>query len=134
MRNEFSIANTINVTVEENLVGFSARQSTAIENAQRVYKALGHPSFDNFLRVIKSNYIKDLPVTEADARNMISAYGPDVHALRGKAVRRRAPHVPSSRRILPPDSILRANKNVVLCVDIFFVDSIPFILAVSRNI
>ena len=73
-------------------------------------------------------------MTEADARNMISAYGPDVHALRGKTVRRRAPHVPSSRRIIPPDSILRANNNVVLCTDIFFVDSIPFILAVSRNI
>ena len=120
MRNDFSIANTINATVQENLVGFSARQRTAIENAQRVYTALRHPSFDNFLRVIKSNYIKDLPVTEADAKNMISAYGPDVHALRGKTVRCRVPHVPASRRILPPDSTLRAKKNVVLCADIFF--------------
>ena len=76
LRNESFVANTINVTVEENLAGFSARQRTAFKNARRVYKALGHPSFDNFLRVIKSNYIKNLPVSEANAKNMISAYWP----------------------------------------------------------
>ena len=84
--------------------------------------------------MIKYRQIPNLPISEQDARNMVKAYGPDVHALRGKTVRRKAKHVPSLRRILPPDSILRANKDIVLCTDLFYVDGITFVLAVSRNI
>ena len=124
----------VNATVEENLRAYSPRQRTAIMKAKEVYADVGRPSQETFLRMIKYRQLPGLPITEEDARNMLKAYGPDVHALRGKTVRRKANHVPGSRRLLPPDSILRANGNVTLCTDMFRVDGLIFLLAVSRNL
>src|SRR5210317_1910451 len=76
----------------------------------------------------------NLPINAQDAKNMIKAYGPDVHALKGKVVRRKPGHVATGRRFSVPPEILNTNSDVVLCTDIFFVDSIPFLLVVSRNI
>src|SRR6056300_1540622 len=84
--------------------------------------------------MIKYRQMPNMPIREHDAKNMIKAYGPDTHALKGKTVRRKAEHVPTARRFSVPPEILNANSDVVLCTDIFFVDSIPFLLAVSRNI
>ena len=124
----------LNTTLEENLKAFSPRQRSGIEKAREVYASVGRPSFEHFLRMLKYRQISNVPIRIDDARNMIKAYGPDVHALRGKTVRQKPSHVPSGQRLEVPEPILRANKRVVLCSDIFFVDGIIFLLAVSRNI
>ena len=84
--------------------------------------------------MLKYRQIPNVPIKIDDAKNMIKAYGPDVHALRGKTVRWKPSHVPSGQRLEVPEPIIRAHSRVTLCSDIFFVDGIIFLLAVSRNI
>ena len=124
----------LNLTVKEKLKAFSPRQRNGIEKAREVYASVGRPGFDKFIRMIQYRQMPNLPINVQDAKNMMKAYGPDVHALKGKVVRRKPDHVATGRRFSIPPEIINANSDVVLCTDIFFVDGIPFLLAVSRNI
>jgi hypothetical protein len=124
----------LNLTVKEKLKAFSPRQRNGIEKAREVYASIGRPGFDKFIRMIQYRQMPNLPINVQDAKNMMKAYGPDVHALKGKVVRRKPDHVATGRRFSIPPEIINANSDVVLCTDIFFVDGIPFLLAVSRNI
>src|SRR6056300_1047519 len=113
---------TINMSVAENLKPFTPRHPSGIEKAREAYAAVGRPGFDTFLRMIKYRQMPNMPIREHDAKNMIKAYGPDVHALKGKTVRQKPEQVPTARRFSVPPEILNANSDVVLCTDIFFVD------------
>ena len=60
-------------TLEENLKAFSARQRTGIEKAREVYVEVGRPSNDKFLRIVKYRQLPNIPISEEDAKNMITA-------------------------------------------------------------
>jgi hypothetical protein len=53
-------------TVSENKTGFTKRQIKCSEIAQNLYKTLRYPSMKDFKWVIRSNQIKDCPVTIQD--------------------------------------------------------------------
>ncbi len=121
-------------TVAENLKGYTKRQIKGIEVARRTYEAAGYPSHQIFTRMITQRQLPGCPATLDDAENMLRVYGPNVPALKGKTTRRTPGHVASNQIVSLDPRILTAHKNVTLCVDIFFVDQMVFLLTVSRNI
>ena len=74
------------------------------------------------------------PISLDDAKNMFRLLEQDVAVLKGKTVRRDTSHVASNQTIPVDPDILRLHKSVTLCIDIFYVDGLPFLLTVSRNI
>jgi hypothetical protein len=56
---EFTFANT----VSENKAGFTKRQIKDVEVARSLYSKLNYPSWKDFKWIIRSNQIKDCPVT-----------------------------------------------------------------------
>jgi hypothetical protein len=50
-------------TVSENKAGFTKRQIKEVEVAQSLYSKLNYPSWKDFKWIIRSNQIKDCPVT-----------------------------------------------------------------------
>ena len=101
----------LNLTVKEKLKAFSPRQRNGIEKAREVYASIGRPGFDKFIRMIQYRQMPNLPINVQDAKNMMKAYGPDVHALKGKVVRRKPDHVATGRRFSIPPEIINANSD-----------------------
>jgi hypothetical protein len=120
-------------TVSENKEGFTKRQIKAAETARTLYATLGYPSVKDFRWVIRSNMIKDCPVTVQDADVAHKIWGPNIAALKGKTTRKK-PNPVARDYVKVPKELLQLHKEVFLTADIFFVNKIPFFLTFSRKI
>jgi Reverse transcriptase (RNA-dependent DNA polymerase) len=78
-------------------------------------------------------YLANCPVTEHDVRVADDIYGPNLGSLKGKTVHRPSPHVHAGVDPVPPD-ILGRHRGVTLAIDIMFVNKIPFLVTLSRNL
>ena len=71
-------------TVSENKEGFTKRQIKGAEVARTLYATLSYPSMKDFKWVIRSNQIKDCPVTVQDVDVALKIWGKNIAALKGK--------------------------------------------------
>jgi hypothetical protein len=78
-------------TVKENMAGFTKREVEGAKLARKIYHSMGCPTVESFKHVIRSNLIKNCPVTTQDAINAEKIFGPDVAAIKGKTTRRPPP-------------------------------------------
>ncbi len=114
---------------------FSKREVAAADAARSLYRKLSCPSDDEFQQILRSDRIRNCPVTPDDARRAMIIYGPDVATLKGKTRRAAAAsRVPSFLAVPHPAPILEYHRDVTICADIFFVQQIPFYHSVSRGI
>ena len=74
-------------SVEENKMGYTGHQFEQAKRARRLYHLVGAPTIENFKHRIRSNIIKDCPVTEKDVNIAEKIFGPDVGMLKGKTTR-----------------------------------------------
>ena len=121
-------------TVQANEDGFTTRQVQQTRLARHLYALLGRPSPNDFIKFVRNNQLKNCPVSVDDANRSIRIYGPDIPALRGKSVRIQPTHVIVPEISPVPDDILRDHSNIHLCIDICFVNNIPFLVTISRSI
>ena len=73
------------------------------------------------------------PVTIEDVMRAEKINGPSVQALKGKTIRTK-PSLVVSDYVAVPHAIFEENRNVTLSVDVMFVNRIPFITSISRNL
>ena len=83
--------------------------------------------------MISENMIMNWPVTVKDVIRADKIYGRDIHALKGKTKRTQPTQVITDYVKLP-HSVLEKNKHVTLSIDIMYVNIIPFVTTISRNI
>jgi hypothetical protein len=126
---EFTLINT----VSENKEGFTKRQIKAAEAARTLYATLSYPSWRDFRWIIRSNQIKDCPVSVQDVDAAFEIWGKNVAALKGKTTRRK-PIPVAEDFVRIPKEILNMHKDVALTADVFFVNKIPFFITLSRKI
>lgn len=119
-------------TVKDNEEAFTKREVQQARLARQLYSRLGRPSHEDFIKFIRNNSLKNCPVNVEDANRSIRIYGPDIPALRGKAVRVQPNHVIVPEIPPVPENILRDHPNIHLCADICFVNNIPFLVTISR--
>jgi hypothetical protein len=87
----------------------------------------------DFKWIIRSNLIKDCPVTVQDIQVASKIWGKDIAALKGKTTRSKS--TPVARDFVKvPKETMKLHKEVYLTMDIFFVNKIPFFLTLSRKI
>jgi hypothetical protein len=120
-------------TFSENKTGFTKRQIKCAEIAQNLYNNLSYPSMKDFKWVIRSNQIKDCPVTIQDIDVATKIWGKDIAALKWKTTRNKT-HPVAREYVKIPKELLRLHKEVFMTTDIFSVKKIPFFLTLSRNI
>ena len=130
---EFSEAKIFVNTVSGKMEGYSKRQIKGAEQASALYAKLGYPSHKDFKWILRSNQIKDCPVTVDDADNALNIWGKNVAALKGKTTRRK-PMPVKGNQLRVPREFMKLHKYVHLTADIFFVNKIPFFITLSRNI
>ena len=101
--------------------------------ARNAYQAAGSPSMQDFKCMIRSNVIKDCPITLEDIRKAELICGKDVGALKGKTTKtKNAPHVRDL--MVPPKALIKKNRDVTLCVDTIHANGMPFLATISKNI
>lgn len=120
-------------TIDGNMLPFTKRQIESAEKAQALYASLSYPSMADFKWILRSNQIKDCPITVNDAEIATKIWGPNITALKGKMVRR-SPDAVAQDVVLIPKQIRELHRNVSLSIDIFFFNGIAFFITLSRNI
>jgi hypothetical protein len=86
----------------------------------------------DFKWVIRSNQIKDCPITIQDIYFSIKIWGKSIAMLKGKTTRSKT-HPLARDYMKVPKKLLKLHKEVFLTTEIFFVSKISFFLTLSRN-
>jgi hypothetical protein len=94
---------------------------------------MGRPELKDFLRDINGNSIRNCPITRQDAVNADAILGRDLGSIKGKTTHRKLERVPGNKMHLPKE-ILQQYQAITLCSEIIFINKIPFLLSISRNI
>jgi hypothetical protein len=112
---------------------FTNRQVTLASKVRQIYHALGTPSVNDFKHIVKSNQIKNLPITTEDIDIAERIYGPDIGSLKGKTTRSKPAPVVSDY-IEIPQELIDNHSNVILCMDVMKINGLSFLTTISRNI
>lgn len=120
-------------TVAENKGSFSRRQIDDASRARTLQATVGFPTTTDFKNILRAGTIHNCKVMVSDVDNTETIYGPSIPALKDKMIRN-CPARVRTNILQVPQSILDANSNVTLAVDVFFVCNLPFLLTVSEHI
>jgi hypothetical protein len=108
-------------TVQENRIGFTARQLEEAKRARRLLHILGLPAAENLKNILRMNAIKNCPVTVEDVTNAEKMFGPDVASLKGRTTRSKP-------------ELKTQCSNLTFCIDIMFVNGMPMLTGVDDSI
>ena len=120
-------------TVADNARFYSQRQVTRAKAARDLLHATGCPSVADLKRILKMNGIANCPITLDDVDIAEQIYGPDVASLKGKTTRRKPAPVVNDQVSIPKE-LVEKHENVVLCLDTIFVNKIPFLVTISKDL
>ena len=94
---------------------------------------LGYPLVVNLKTIIKTNAIQDNPVSKSYVKLMECLFGPDIPAVEGKTTRCH-PHQLVSDVVSIPHELCDAQCNICLYIDIMYINGMPFLTIISKNI
>ena len=83
---------------------------------------------------MENNLIPNCPVTRRDIVAAEHILGPDVGSLKGKTARRRPLGVGLYNHASIPAGIVEQYQDVIIAVDVLYVNKLPFIATISRYI
>ena len=119
-------------TVADRKEHYTQREIQDANQARRFQNIIMRPG-DRELMDVSIEYLKNCPVTRRDIHIAKDIYGPNLGSLKGKTARRTLPHVPSGTDPIPYD-LLKRHHGVTIVVDMFFINSIPFLLSLSHGL
>ena len=77
--------------VAENRQGYTKRQYEKAKTARAMYHNVGPATVENFKHMIRSNMVKNCPVTVEDVTIAEKIFGPAMSSLKGKSTRQKPP-------------------------------------------
>jgi hypothetical protein len=120
-------------TVDDKKSSYTKRDYKQATLARKLQNIIGRPSARAFLKIVENNLLKDCPIDTTDILAAEDIFGPNVGSLKGKTVRRGGTHVnPEYHQI--PSPLMEKYQQVTLCIDIMFVNKLPFLVTISRDI
>ncbi len=120
-------------TVEGNKKGFSARDIERADEARKFQHVMGSPPLRNLKYFIRQGLVDNCPVTTKDLDIAEKIYGPDVSTLKGRSTRSKPKPIVDDTIEVPPE-ILDNNQRLELCMDIMFINKMPFMTAIDRSL
>ena len=135
LQNVNNIAGTTLVvnTVRENKKNYTHNDYLRALRARELQVAMGRLSTATFVEALKNNGILNCPVTPADVEAAEQIFGPDIGSLKGKTTWRNPPIVDSPITSVPVN-ILKRYRDVMLCVDIMYVNRVAMLVSISWSI
>lgn len=120
-------------TVDENAKSYTKREVKRAKQARKLMAIIGRPSEKQMIQILDERQLQNCDTSSQDVVNARNILGPDVGSLKGKTVRRRESHVNLTVRPISED-IMNRHKEVVICFDVMYVNSIAFLVSISRAI
>lgn len=115
-------------TVAENEAIYTQREIEEAKQAIELKRRLGNPSVKDLAKMINAGSILNCPVTPTHIHRAVKIYGPDLESLKGKTVRK-------TPKTVHFDSVFKnVVSEVTLCIDIFYISGVAFLLSVSRRL
>ena len=124
---------TLIQTVQENEEGYIKIKIKDAQEARDLYAKVGYPSPRESQKLISKNMILNCPMTAEDVIRADKIYGWDIHSLKGKTPRTQPTQLVTDDVEISP-SVLEKNKHATLSIEIMYVNRIPFVTTISRNI
>ena len=115
-------------TVSHKETMFTDRQRKNAALARQAQMRMGYPSVRDIVDGINRGRVLNLPITKNDLDNAERIWGKDMGSIVGKTTRRRPSPV-----VIEPTHI-SVDKEVILCIDIFYIGGLTFLLSVSRHL
>jgi hypothetical protein len=125
---DFNFINTVN----ENKAVFTKRQIASADKARELYAGLAYPLNADYKWILKSNQIKDCPVSIKDAKVATNIWGPNIAALKRKTTQSTPNHVITDIVKIPVE-IRELHKFITISINIFFVNKIIFFITLIQN-
>ena len=119
--------------VKDNKKNFTNNDYLWAVRARELQITVGRLSDKDLIKILKTSNLPNCPVTPRDVLIANKLFGPNVGALKGKTTRQGPPIVDSPVSV-DTTSILKYYGEVTLCVDLMYVNKVPFLVALSRNI
>jgi hypothetical protein len=113
--------------------GYTRCEVKEAHQARDVQAMVGHPTDQEFLRMVRSRMIVDCPVTPAAVLNSNRIFGPPPEGVRGCMVRT-TPESVVVNHVTIPRAILERHQLVTLAIDVMFVNGVQFLFSVSRGL
>ena len=120
-------------TVNDNRKNFTNNDYLWAVRARELQVMVGRPSDKDFIQILKTSSLPNCPVSPRDVLITNELFGPDVGSLKGKTTRR-APPIVDSPVSVDLTTILKHYREVTLCVDFMYVNKVPLLVTLSRNI
>ena len=120
-------------TVKDNRKNFTKNDYLCAVRAWEVQVTVGHPSDKDFIKIVKVNSLPNCPVTPRDVDVAEEIFGPDIRALKGKTTCH-GPPIVDSPVSMDISSMLKNYGEVTLCVDLMYVNKVPLLVTLSRNV
>ena len=121
-------------TVADNASNYTHADYSHALLARKTQQIIGRPSTRDYIRYVENNLIPSCPITRRDIVIAEHIFRPDVGALKGKTTRRRPIGVGLYNHTLIPSTVVDQYQDVILAVDILYVNKLPFIATISRYI
>ena len=75
---------------------------------------------------MSENFIRNFPLTVADAKRAVDIFGPEVYSLQEKTVKKKGRHVQTFAPIEVGLNIVNGYEDDTLCIDNFYVNGNVF--------
>ena len=116
-------------TVEGNKLAFTKREVAKADEARELFIKLARPAMKDFINMVRQGRIENCPITVADIERAEVIYGKELGALRGRTTRQTPEHV-----VIKPRPVYADYQPVVCGVDLMFIDGLPFMVGVARQL
>ena len=103
------------------------------DEARDLFVQLGMPGYDDFIKTLNNNDIRNSKVTVYDARRTVFIDGREVSSLKRKDTRKKPVRINNIEKIELPRSIIDFHLTVFLAVDYMIIQHTPFMDSISNN-
>ena len=121
-------------TVAANASSYTNADYSCALLARKTQQIIGRPSIRDYIQYVENNLIPNCPVTRGDIVAAEHIFGPDVGSLKGKTTRRRPIGVGLYNHTPVPSGIVEQYQDVIIAVDVLYVNKLPFIATIYRYI
>ena len=121
-------------TVADNASNYTHTNYSRALLARKTQQIIGRPSVRDYIRYVENNLIPNCPITRQDILTAEHIFGPDVGSLKGKTSRRQPRGVGLYNHTQIPPGVVDQYRDVIIAVDVLYVNKLPFIATISRYI
>ena len=120
-------------TIEANTKFLTPKEIAQAHVAKQLLHMMGYPSVVDLKTIIKMNVIQDNPITKSNVKLIECLFVPNIPTIKGKTTRQ-CLHQLVSDMVSIPHELHDTQCDVCLYIDIMYVNGMPFLTTISKNI